>query len=190
MLGLPRSAWEAIGKATTAGSQLALFPTGRLVRETDRNVRLVSAPWDLLLMTRRVARTTCRAVRRGHVHGGAERGLPWRDRQRALVQRHVADASISGQRSVIRRIAPRKASASGTTMLAWWSCPRRLWPTRSWAARPSLSRSTSQASFSSCMRDCASADLLLSGRHLRARRRKAVLIASSLAVRSTPGDWW
>jgi hypothetical protein len=49
-LDLRLSAWEAAGKAPTAGSPLALFPKGRLVREADGSVRLVTALWDLLLI--------------------------------------------------------------------------------------------------------------------------------------------
>ncbi|MFO1326661.1 MAG: hypothetical protein U1F56_04825 [Rubrivivax sp.] len=48
-LDLKASAWEAAGGAQ-AGSPLALFPKGRLVRQADGSVRLVTALWDLLLI--------------------------------------------------------------------------------------------------------------------------------------------
>lgn len=47
---LKTSAWQAAGSSTPAGSPLALFPKGRVVREADGSLRLVTALWDLLLV--------------------------------------------------------------------------------------------------------------------------------------------
>lgn len=47
---LKASAWESAAGAGASGSPFPLFPKGRLVREADGSVRLVTALWDLLLM--------------------------------------------------------------------------------------------------------------------------------------------
>lgn len=47
---LKSAAWEAAGGAGGGSSPLALFPKGRVVREPNGSLRLVTALWDLLLL--------------------------------------------------------------------------------------------------------------------------------------------
>ena len=48
-LDLKGASWQAAGGGMQNGSPLALLPRGRLVRELDGSLRLVTALWDLLL---------------------------------------------------------------------------------------------------------------------------------------------